>query len=59
MIAFVVGLMAGIATGLGLAVQTQAALGTGPCIALGITSGLVTMVMTGLVIAKSLHKLLR
>ncbi|MGA4728671.1 hypothetical protein ACPB67_14695 [Micromonospora taraxaci] len=58
-IAFVVGLLAGVAAGVSVAVQAQASLGTGPCVLLGIASGLVTMTMASLAVAKTLHKLLR
>jgi hypothetical protein len=58
-ITFIVGGLAAVVAGLTLAIQTAPDLGSGPAIALGIASGVVALVMTGLVVANRLHKLVR
>ncbi|GAB3169145.1 hypothetical protein GCM10027259_00110 [Micromonospora palomenae] len=59
MITLIVGLLAAFVTGLTTAVQAAPTLGVGPSIALGVAGGVVTMVLTGLVVANRLHKLVR
>lgn len=58
-ITLIVGLLAAVVTGLTTAVQTNPALGFGPSIALGVACGVVTLVLTGLVVANRLHRLVQ
>lgn len=58
-ITLIVGLLAAVVTGLTTAIQASPTLGLGPSIALGVACGVVTMVLTGLVVANRLHKLVQ
>ncbi len=59
MITLSVGLPAASVAGLATVTQVSPALGLGPSIALGFASGIVTLVITGLAVARTLHQLVR
>lgn len=59
MITLIVGLLAAVVSGLTTAIQASPSLGFGPSVAVGIACGVVTLVVTGLVVANRLHKLVQ
>lgn len=59
MITLIVGLLPAVVFGLTAGLHASSALGLLPSIAVGVATAVVTLVLTGLVVANKLHKLVR